>query len=55
MEGGRKLQGVTLGKVATVLEGEVCGVRGVLEDTLSETNVLIPSDSQLVIAVVKKA
>jgi len=46
---------VTLGKVATVWDGEVCGVRGALEDAPSETNVLILSDSQAAIAAVKKA
>ena len=35
--------------------GEVCGVRGVLEDELSKTNVLILSDSQAAIAAVEKA
>ena len=34
---------------------EICGVRGALADTPSESNVLILSDSQAVIAVVKKA
>ena len=55
VEGGRKLGGVTLGKLATVWDGEVCGVRGALEDAPSETNVLILSDSQAAIAAVKKA
>jgi len=55
VEGGKRLGGVTLGKLATVWDGEECGVRGALEDTLSESNVLILSDSQAAIAVVKKA
>ena len=55
VEGRKKQGGVTLGKLATVWDGEVCGVRGSLEDTPSETNVLILSDSQAAIAAVKKA
>lgn len=46
---------MTLGKVATVWDGEVCGVRGALEDALSEASVLILSDSQVAIAAIKKA
>jgi len=45
VEGGKKLKGVTLNKMATVWDREECGVRGVLEDAPSETNVLILSDS----------
>jgi len=41
--------------VATVWDGEVCGVRGALEYALSDSNVLILSDSQAAIAVVEKA
>jgi len=55
LEGGMRLKEATLGKLATVWDGEVYGIRGVLEDTLSETNVLILSDSQGAIAAVKKA
>jgi len=55
VEGGKRLEGATLGKLATVWDGEVCGVRGALEDASSETNVLILSDSQAAIAGVKKA
>jgi len=55
VEGGKKLAGVTLGKLATVWDGEVCGVRGALEDAPSESNILILSDSQAAIAAVKKA
>ena len=55
MEGEKRLRGVTLGKLATVWDGDVCGVRGALEDAPSESNVLILSDSQAAIAVVKKA
>jgi len=55
MEGGKKLGGATLGKLATGWDGEVCVVRGALEDSPSETNVLILSDSQAAIATVKKA
>jgi len=39
----------------TVWDGEVCGVRGALEDAPSESNVLILSDSQAAIAAVRKA
>jgi len=46
---------VTLGKLAIVWDGEVCGMRGALEDAPSETNILILSDSQAAIAAVKKA
>jgi len=53
--GGKKTRGVTLGKLATVWDGEVCGVRGALEVALRETNVLNLSDSQGAIAAVKKA
>jgi len=35
MEGGKKLGGVTLGKLATLWNGEVYGVRGALEDAPS--------------------
>jgi len=55
VEGGRGVGEVTLGKLATVWDGEVCGVRGALEDAPSESNVLILSDSQAAIAAVKKA
>ena len=55
VEGGKKSGGVTLKKIATVWDGEVCGVRGALEDAPSETNILILSDSHAVIAAVKKA
>ena len=55
VEEGKKLGGATLGKLATVWDGEVCGVRGALEDAPSETNILILSASQAAIAAVKKA
>jgi len=55
VEGGKKLGGTTLGKLATVWDGEVCGVRGALEDAPRDSNVLILSDSQAAIAAVKKA
>jgi len=55
VEGGKKLKGVTLYKLATVWDGELCGVRGALEDAPSESNVLILSDSQAAITAVKKA
>jgi len=55
VEGGKQSGMTTLGKLATVWDGEVCGVRGALEDAPSETNVLILSDSQAAIAAVKKA
>ena len=55
VEGGKKFGALTLGKMATVWDGEVCGVRGALEDAPSETNVLILLDSQAAIAAVKKA
>ena len=55
MEGGKRLGGATLGKLATVWDGEVCGVRGALEDAQSDANVLILSDSQAAIVAVKKA
>jgi len=45
VEEGKRLGEVTLGKLATVWDGEVCGVRGPLEDVSSESNVLILSDS----------
>jgi len=54
-EGEKRLGGVTVGKVAMVWDGEVCGVKGALKDAPSESNVLILSDSQVAIAVVKKA
>jgi len=54
VEGGTQ-GGVTLGKLATVWDGEVCGVRVALEDAPSNANVLILSDSQAGIAAVKKA
>jgi len=55
VEGGKRLGGATLGRLATVWDGEVCGVRGALEDTPSDSNVLILLDSQAAIAAVKKA
>ena len=55
MEGGKRLEGATLDKLATVWDGEVCGIRGALEDVPSETNLLILLDSQAAIAAVKKA
>jgi len=55
VEGGKGVGEATLGKLATVLDGEVCGVRGALEDAPSESNVLILSDSQAAIAAVRKA
>jgi len=54
VEGGTQ-GGVTLGKLATVWDSEVCRVRGALEDAPSNSNVLILSDSQAAIAAVKKA
>lgn len=38
-----------LGKVATVWDGEVAGIRGALEMARREENVLIKTDSQAVI------
>jgi len=55
VEGGKSSGEATLGKLATVWDGEICGVRGALEDAPSETNILILSDSQAAIAAVKKA
>jgi len=55
VERGKRFGGLTLGKLATVWDGEVCGIRGALEDALSEANVLILSDAQAAIAAVKKA
>ena len=55
VEGGGESGGVALGKIATVWDGEVCGVRGALEGAPSETNVIILSDSQAEIAAVEKA
>ena len=55
VEGGKKQGGATLGKLVTVWDGEVCGVRGALEDARNNSNVLILSDSQAAIAAVKKA
>jgi len=55
VERGKGVGKMTLGKLATVRDGEVCGVRGALEDVPSESNVLILSDSQAGIAVVRKA
>ena len=55
VEGGQGVGEATLGKLATVWDGEVCGVRGALEDAPSETNVLILSDSQAAIAAVRNA
>jgi len=46
---------VTLGRLATIWDCEVCEVRGALEDALNNSNVLILLDSQAMIAVVKKA
>ena len=46
---------MTLGKLATVWDREVCRVRGVLEDILNETNILILSDLQAAINVVNNA
>jgi len=45
VEGEKKLREATLGKLATVWDGEVCRVRGALEDAPSESNILILSDS----------
>jgi len=55
VEGRKGVGEVTLGKLATVWDGEVCGVREALEDAPSESNILILSDSQAAIAAVKKA
>jgi len=55
VEGGKRLGGATLGKLAIVWDREVSGVRGALEDAPSESNVLILSDPQAAIAAVKKA
>ena len=55
MEGKKGQGGVTLGKLATVWDGEVCGVKEVLEEAPSEINILILSDSHVVIAAVKRA
>jgi len=49
VEGGKKLRGATLGKLAIVWDGEVYGVRGALKDAPSESNVLILSDLQAAI------
>jgi len=54
VEGGKRLGGVALSKLATVWDGEVCMVRGALLDAPSETNVLILSHSQAAIAAVEK-
>ena len=50
-----RLGGATLGMLATVWDGVVCGVRGALEDAPSESKVLILSDSEAAIAAVRKA
>ena len=55
VEGVKRVGGATLGKLAMVRDGEVCGVRGALEDAPSESKVLILSESQAAIAAVKKA
>ena len=55
MEGGKEVGEVTLGKLATVWDGEVCGVRGAPEDAPIGTNVLVLSDPHAAIAEVKKA
>jgi len=55
VEGGKRLGGATFDKLATVWDGELCGVRGALEDAPSDSNILILSDSQAAIAAVKKA
>ena len=55
VEGGKRQGGVTLGKLATVWDGEICGVRGALEDAPCETIVQMLSDSQAAIVAVKKA
>ena len=54
-EGGKGVGEATLGKLATVWDGEVCGVRGALEDAPSKSKVLILSDSQAAVAAVRKA
>jgi len=55
VEGGKESARVTFGKIATLWDGEVYGVGGELEDAPREFNVLILSDAQAAIAVVKKA
>ena len=55
VEGGKRLGGVTLGRLAIVWDGEVCGVRGAFEHAPSESDVLILSNSQAAIAAVKEA
>ena len=55
MEWGKKLGGVTLGKLATLWDGEVCGGRGSIEDSSRVSNALILSDLQAAIAAVKQA
>jgi len=55
VEGGKRMGRVVLGKVATVWDGEVCGMRGALEDPPNDSNILILSDAQAAVAAVKKA
>jgi len=43
VKGGKRQGGATLGKLAIVWDGEVCGVSGALKDAPSENNVLILS------------
>jgi len=54
-QGGKGVGEMILRKLATVWDGEVCGVRGALEDAPSESIVLTMSDSQVAIAAVRKA
>lgn len=54
--GGEAREGKdSLGRVATVWDGEVRGLRGALEAANEEQKILILSDSQAAIAAVKKA
>jgi len=55
IEGGKGVGEATLGKLAMVWNGEMCGVRQALKYAPSESNVLILSDSQAAIAAVRKA
>jgi len=52
---GKNQGGATLGELAIVWDGEVCGVRGALEDAPSNSNILILLDSQAAIVAMKKA
>ena len=55
MEGGQTEGHVGLGKVATVWDGEIAGMRRGIEAVDRNRKVLVLSDSQTAIAAVKKA